>query len=286
MPQLPSDSVQAAALAIAVLAYGASMLGACERWSLLLRSGVPSISRVISYRPVVLGQFGNVFLPARAGDAIRVGLAAASDERVSTQTAVGVLIAERALDIACHVMLLTVVLTGMVASRFGVFTALRLGAVAAASLVLALGIAMALRAPLRSAIERVVGERLVPAAFLGALLEPLLGLRYRGVRPLLLSLGMWAGEVAGWWAASHAVGLDLSVPQAAYVFAIASLAMVMPVGFGAIGTLDAGILFALKTIGLSTLPVLSFVVLLRVLLVLPGIVLFVATVRAPRGRRR
>lgn len=284
MPRLPSGPAQSAALVVGVFAYGLATIGSCERWSSLLRAAVPSISRMVSYRPVAVGQLGNVFLPARAGDAIRVGLAAASDERVSTQTAVGVLIAERALDIACHASLLTVVLAGAAASRVSAFTVVCIGAAGLAGLALVAGVVIAARGSVRSLLARTFGEWRAPA-FLDTLLAPLLGLRRKGRRAILLSAVMWAGEVTGWWAASHAVGLNLTGPQAAYVFAIASLAMVMPVGFGSIGTLDAGIIFALETIGLGTARVLSFVVLLRVLLVLPSVALFVCTVRGPRGRR-
>jgi uncharacterized membrane protein YbhN (UPF0104 family) len=284
MPRLPSGPAQSAALAVGVFAYGLATIGSCERWSSLLRTAVPGSSRIVSYRPVAVGQLGNVFLPARAGDAIRVGLAAASDERVSTQTAVGVLIAERALDIACHASLLTVVLAGVAASHMSLFTAVLVGVAGLAGLTLIVGVAVAVRGSARSLLARLLGERQVPA-FLDTLLAPLLGLRRKGRRAILLSVAMWASEVTGWWAASHAVGLNLTGPQAAYVFAIASLAMVMPVGFGSIGTLDAGIIFALETIGLGTARVLSFVVLLRVLLVLPSAALFVGTVRGPRSRR-
>jgi uncharacterized membrane protein YbhN (UPF0104 family) len=274
MPRLPANLAESLALLTGVVAYAAATVGLCERWSLLLRGQAPSVSRLVGYRPVVVGQLGNIFLPARVGDAIRVGLAAASQDDVSTQRAVGALIAERALDIGCHAVLLVVVLAAALGPSGGVSMTLLIGLAIVLGLALFAGAIAALRVVGRSVLSRVAIERRMPK-LLGSLLAPLVGLRHDGRKAALLSVAMWASEIGGWWAASHAVGLNLTGPQAAYVFAIASLALIMPVGFGAIGTLDAGILFGVKTVGASTAAVLSFVVLLRVLFVLPSLVMVV-----------
>lgn len=271
VPRLPSGFVQGLALLLGAVAYLAATLGLCERWWFLLRSHVPGVTRLTSYRPVVLGQLGNVFLPARAGDGLRVGMAAATHEGVSTRIALGAVLAERALDIGCHAILLTVVLLGMFGPSAGA-----LGGVPAVllGLVLLAGSTAAVYLAACTAASRLDVGRRMPQIF-GPLLAPLLGLRDRGARAVRLSVAMWSAEVVGWWAAAHAVGLDLDISQTAYVFAVASLALIMPVGFGSIGTLDAGILFSVKTIGVGTAPVLSFVLLLRALFVLPSIALVV-----------
>jgi uncharacterized membrane protein YbhN (UPF0104 family) len=268
VPRLPSGMAESLALLLGVVAYAVATFGLCERWSFLLRRQTPCLSRFVGYRPALLGQLGNVFLPARAGDALRVGLVAATHEEISMRTAVGTLVAERALDISCQAVLLVVVLAGMFGWPVG-----ELGRIPTILLGLALlaGAISALHVVGSSVSSRLgIGQR-APRLW-GPLLAPLVGLRHGGRAAVLLSVVMWVSEIGGWWAASHAVGLNLSVLQAAYVFAIASLALIVPVGFGAIGTLDAGILFSVKTIGVGTAPVLSFVLLLRVLFVLPSLV--------------
>ncbi len=293
-PHLPSSLAGSIALVLGAIAYTAATLGLCERCSLLLRRHAPTLPRFAAYRPVALGQLGNVFLPARAGDAIRVALLSATHEEVSGRTAIGTIVAERALDIGCHIVLLVIVLAGLFGPSIGALG--RLPAVCFGLALLAVGVLVA-SVLVDSVLVRVkAGERTAgaarrAAAFLGPLFAPLIGLRRNGRRAVAISAAMWLGEIAGWWAAARATGLDLSFLQAAYVFAIASLALIMPVGFGSIGTLDAGILLAVRTLGLQTTAVLGFVVLLRVLFVLPSLALLAglrlaAAVRGPGALRR
>jgi uncharacterized membrane protein YbhN (UPF0104 family) len=278
IPRLPSSIEQIFALLLGVVAYTLATFGLCERWLFLLRRQASGFSRLAGYRPVVLGQLGNVFLPARAGDAIRVGVVATTHEEISMSSAVGALVAERALDIGCHAVLLVTVLVGMFGpstGKLGHLPTILLG------LALLLGAVIALRAVGGSLLSQLDIGPLVPK-LLGPLLAPLIGLRYGSRAVIALSVAMWASEIGGWWAASHAVGLNLTLLQAAYVFAIASLALIVPVGFGAIGTLDAGIYLGIRTIGVSTVPVLSFVLLLRALFILPSLMM---TVGITLGRR-
>jgi uncharacterized membrane protein YbhN (UPF0104 family) len=264
---LPANLQASLALVLGIVAYTVATVGLCERWSLLLRRQAPTLSRFVGYRPVVLGQLGNVFLPARAGDALRVGLVAATQDELSTRTVVGTVGAERALDIGCHAVLLTVVLSGLFGPPLG---ALGRAPAVALALALLLGAILVARFAGRAVASRFGLAARLPG-FLGPLLAPVIDLRRGAEIAALLSVAMWAGEIGGWWAAAHVVGLHLNLLQSAYVFAVASLALIMPVGFGSIGTLDAGILFSVRTLGVSTAPVLGFVLLLRVLLVLPSL---------------
>lgn len=271
VPRLPSGLDEGLALLLGVMAYTVATLGLCERWRFLLRRHAPGLSRLAGYRPVVLGQLSNVFLPARGGDGLRVGLVATMQNEISARTVVGTVVAERALDISCHVVLLTVVMIGMFGPSAGV---LGNTLTILVGLILLAGATIALYMMWHSIASRLGIKWRVPES-MGPLLAPLLGLRHNSGKAILLSVAMWTGEVVGWWAAAYAVGLELSLLQAAYVFAIASLALIMPVGFGSIGTLDAGILFSLKTVGASTASVLSFVLLLRMLFVLPSLAMII-----------
>jgi uncharacterized protein (TIRG00374 family) len=267
LPHLPADVGGDLAVLLGVMAYSVATIGLCERWSFLLRREASSLSHFVGYRPALLGQLGNMFLPARVGDALRVGLVSTMNEEVSTVTAVGTVIAERALDIGCQTALLVVVIAGLFGPSIGVLgrgPSIVVGVAALASVTWVAGTAGSLVSSRAAIVSKL-------PKFLVAFLRPLVNLRRGSRTPVLLSAMMWASEVVGWWAASRAVGLNLNPLQAAYVFAVASLAFIAPVGFGAIGTLDAAIVFSIKTAGASTAPVLSFVLLLRVFFVLPSL---------------
>jgi uncharacterized membrane protein YbhN (UPF0104 family) len=116
-------------------------------------------------------------------------------------------------------------------------------------------------------------------AFLAPIAVPVAALKQDGARLAIgLSSVMWLGEVAGWWAASHAVGLNLAPLQAAGVFSIAIFALALPAGPGAVGALEAGVVLALHAIGANAGPALSFVLLLRLLVVAPALLVAAALV--------
>lgn len=280
LPHMPGDLGSRLAILLGVMAYAVATVGLCERWSFLLRRQACTLSRFVGYRPALVGQLGNMFLPARVGDALRVGLVAAMNEEISTVTVLGTVVAERALDIGCQVVLLVVVVSGLFGPSFDV-----LGR--GPSIVAGLGLmvcAVSVAFVLGNRVSSRVSAMSKRAKILVPFFAPLVGLRRESRVPILVSVIMWTSEIVGWWAAAHAVGLSLNLLQAAYVFAVASLALIAPVGFGAIGTLDAGIVFSIKTIGVSTTPALSFVLLLRVLFVLPSLVVMTGIAFASQAR--
>jgi uncharacterized membrane protein YbhN (UPF0104 family) len=268
LPHIPTGVEGNLAILLGLVAYAVATVGLCERWSFLLRRQVSTLSRFVGYRPALLGQLGNMFLPARVGDAMRVGLVAAMNKEISTATVVGTVVAERALDIGCQTVLLVVVITGLFGPSIGILG--RGPSIVVGVIVLVCAVSAASFAG--SVVSSRLGFVSKRAKFLGPFFAPLVSLRRGSRTPVLLSIIMWSSEIVGWWAASQAVGLNLNPLQAAYVFAVASLALIVPVGFGAVGTLDAGIIFSIKTIGVSTAPVLSFVLLLRVLFVVPSLI--------------
>jgi uncharacterized membrane protein YbhN (UPF0104 family) len=270
LPHLPSTPQALAALALGIAAYTVTTLWMCERWTALLCRQDQGFPRAEGYRSAVLGQLGNMCLPLRAGDAIRAGLVTTAREKVTARSSVGMLIAERALDVGCHLTLLVLVCLGLFGPSLGGALGRIPGAVLGLALLLAgtvvafyLGSAMLSR---WGASDRV-------STFLAPVLTPLVSLRHGSKKVVMLSAGIWLSELVAWWAASRAVDLNLSLAQAACVFAIAIMAMAAPIGFGAIGTLDAAIFFSVETVGAATTQVLGFVLLLRILLVLPSILI-------------
>jgi uncharacterized membrane protein YbhN (UPF0104 family) len=180
------------------------------------------------------------------------------------------LIAERALDAGCHLTLLVLACLGLFGPSIGGALGRIPGAIVGLTLLLVgtmvvfyLGRAMLSRWR--------VSDRI--STFLAPVLAPIVSLRHGSKKVVMLSAGIWLSEIVGWWAASRAVDLNLSLPQAACVFAIAIFAMVAPIGFGAIGTLDAAVIFSVGAVGVATTQVLGFVLLIRILLVLPSILI-------------
>jgi uncharacterized membrane protein YbhN (UPF0104 family) len=276
LPRLSLGTAELAALGVGVAAYTAATVSLCERWILMLRREAPGLSRTVGYRSVALGQIGNAFLPIRAGDAIRIATVSIADDGPSTAAGIGVLVAERTIDFAFHAILLLVVVLAIFGPSLGALG--RAPAVVLGLFVSLLAGAMAWRVAI-PVLRR--ARRFTPA-----LLSSLVGLQGRSATVAGISIVLWGSEMIGWWAASYAVGLDLSPVGAAYVFATATLVLTLPIGFGALGTLDAAVLLGITTINVNTDSALSFILLLRLMFVAPSLViaLDVAVLRLVRRR--
>ena len=283
LPSFPGTRQSIAALILAMAAYACATLSTCERWTTLLRRIDRDLPRTEGYWSSVLGQLGNVCLPVRAGDAIRVGLVATAREKVTARSSVGVIVAERSLDAGCHTILLVAVCLGLFGPTIG-GAAGRVPTVIAglALLLVAAGAAFYIG---RAILARWPANGRV-ATFLAPVFAPVADLRRGSRKVILLSVGLWLSEAVGWWAASRAVGLNLSPSQAACVFAIAAFALIAPIGFGAIGTLDAAIVFSVEAVGAPTAHVLGFVLLLRTVFLLPSAFIAIGLWWARRLRSR
>ena len=283
LPQLPSTPQTIAALVLAIVAYTLATLWMCERWTALLLRENRAFPRVEGYKSAVLGQLGNMCLPVRAGDAFRVGLVTTGRENVTARSSVGMLLAERVLDIGCHSILLVVTCLALFGPSVGGALGRTPGVIAGLGLLLAGVIAVFYVGRILLPRRRKTGGRL--STFMAPLLAPVVSLRHGSRALILLSVGIWLSEIFGWWAASRAVDLNLNLLQAAYVFAIATLALIAPIGFGAIGTLDAAIIFSVDAVGVATTQVLGFVLLLRIMFVLPSVLMAAWLWLGPRLKR-
>lgn len=268
LPDPPSAPGEVAATLLTMGAYSLVTLWACERWALLLWRVDRDLPRNEAYRSTALAVIGNACLPVRVGDAIRVGLVATTSEELNARSGVGTLMAERVFDSSCHLVLLAAV--GL--AWFGPSTGGPLGrlpVIAGGLVLLVAGAAVAIR------LGKVVLARWQPRGrlwdFLAPFFAPLTGLGRGSGRIALLSAGMWLSEIMAWWAGAMAVGLPLSLPQVAFVFTIAALALLVPIGFGAIGTMDAAVVVSVEALGMGATGVLGFVLLLRMAWVLPSV---------------
>ena len=270
-PQLPSGSGELLALAGAIGIYGVATALRGERWWWLARDADVNLARKDAYGLTVVSYMGNNVLPARAGDAMRVLLIPGRPPR-AWRPVVGTLITERLLDVLVLLTLFAVlaflvlpdvatpegdallVAGGVGATLFGVFTA-----------------ALWLNRE-RSWARRAIG-------WIAPLTLSTRRLRGRHAANVLAqTVAIWTLEVLTYLLVADTVGLEISVAEAAYVIAVSSVFLLIPSGPGYVGTLDAGILFALDAIGASGSEALSYLLMARFVVFVPvtfaGLALF------------
>jgi glycosyltransferase 2 family protein len=253
-PQMPGLIVVAVAL------YAVATLVRAERWRLLLRFNGATPSRLDCHALTCVGYMGNNVLPARAGDAMRV-IYMTPRSSASARTVIGTLVAERVLDVAVlfslYAVLAVVLGAGTLSSRRFVFA----GAVVAVAIVVALLAAVALHRR---------GHLARAWAFVRPMLAATGNLRGRhGAEAVGVTLLVWAVEAGVWLCCADAAGLHVSALEALYLLALASLFVFVPAGPGNVGTLDAAVLFGARAIGRTSSAALSFLILLRLVLVVP-----------------
>jgi len=266
-PQLPNTATEFAALFGAIVLYALATVVRAERWQRLLVDEGAKPHRHDTYALTVVGYMGNNVLPARAGDAIRVVLAAPRAE-TSKRTVVGTLVAERLLDIAVLVVLFVAVGYGLLGEVGG--DSVELIAIVAIVGVAALGVGWRLVTK---------NERLHGA--LAPIASATLGLRraHHGLRLLAMTLVIWAIETGVWMATAAAVGFHMNVIEGLYMVALASVFSLIPSGPAYAGTQDTAVIVGSKALGATGATALAYLLMLRFVIVVPitlvGLVLLV-----------
>ncbi|MEO5940749.1 MAG: lysylphosphatidylglycerol synthase transmembrane domain-containing protein [Candidatus Limnocylindrales bacterium] len=238
------------------------------RWQRLLRP-----IATVAYRPMLgyllIGYLANNVLPARLGELIRVHYLG-DREGISRVSALGTVVVERVVDlVACvsiaSAALLVLSVRGIVASAVlvgGAVTALFL-------VILVLGI---------------VGHRLPGAERIGALVDRWPRIRDLGrslqgglsvaSRPrtvgeaILASAASWTMAVLALAAAGQALGLQLSIGQAALIAAGVALAAAVPAGPSNLGTFEFAAQELGKAVGLEASSALALGVVVHVTILL------------------
>jgi uncharacterized membrane protein YbhN (UPF0104 family) len=243
-PHIPLDTPALSRLAAALCLYaGASALRG-ERWHRILRRSGLDRGRGESYRLTLVGYMGNNTLPARAGDLLRVVLHGGPRRAV-----LGTVVAERLLDVAALGVVFAFVVLEQGLS-FGPLPYLAFAGV----------LTLALVAGLWRFAPR-VREWVRPAA--GAsrqLLTPY------GAGLLGLSVVLWLVEGSVYLAVGSAVGVHLGAGGALYVMALTNLSALVPAAPGYVGTYDAAVLLALRSLHR---PALGYLLVLRFILFVP-----------------
>lgn len=221
------------------------------RWQWLLKpiARLP-YRRVLGY--TLIGYLANNVLPARLGELVRSHVLG-ERERISRPTVLGTVVVERVTDTALVVLIATGAV--LILSVRGVMTnAVLLGAAFVGVLVLGLGFL-------------IVAHRLPGAERVGAYVErwPRAVALARGLRDGLavagrpstlagtvgLGIVAWAASILTFLTAGQAVGVELTLAQAALACSGVALATIVPSGPGYVGTFELTVVTILRTFGVD-----------------------------------
>ena len=270
-PAIPETADALALLLAAGGLYAAAAAARAERWYRILRRSAVDARRGDAYGLTTVGYMGNNVLPARSGDLMRA-LLLVPVAGAGKRNAVGTVVAERVLDVAALGLMFTAIAYGLLrgvpvpGALFALVGAVG-GAVALAAI-----LAVAFR---RRELLRRGREFMRPLAAASRELVSL-----HGVGLLFLSVGIWTLEAAVYLAVGRAVGLEIGPVTAVYVVAFTNLFAMVPAAPGYLGTFDAAVVFAAKSIGNPGSVVVAYLLLLRFILFVPitvvGLVVLIA----------
>jgi glycosyltransferase 2 family protein len=259
MPELPSGATAYLELAAALGLYAFATLWRGERWHRLLHHTSIHPGRVDSYSLVTVGYAGNNILPARAGEWLRTFLLAG---RVggSKREILGTIIAERVLDAGVLA----------IAFAFGAYGTLISGNPYALLGIVIVGIAAVLFFPSHWRPQPSQPRLKWVFDTIARLLGPTRRLRTRtGLLLFAITLVIWAIEASTYFMVAKAVDLGVSFDGAVFIMVVANFVALIPAGPGYVGTFDAAVLFAAKSLGKSRSVALPFLLLLRFVLFIP-----------------
>ena len=208
------------------------------RWRTLLAPIAPlPYRRVLGY--TYIGYLANNVLPARLGELYR-SHALGEGEGVSRPTVLGTVVVERVVDTVMVVSIAAIAV--LVLSVRGVMTsAVLFGAAFVALLVIVLGLGIAAHRLPGAARATAIIERRPRLLELARRLR--VGLAVAG-RPRVVIIALafsalaWAASIATFLAAGQAVGVELSIGQAALLCSGVALVTIVPSGPGYVGTFE------------------------------------------------
>ena len=245
---------------LAVGVYGVATLTRGWRWHSILENAGLRHRASDAYGLTAVGYMGNVVLPARGGELLRIVLMA-DRSGCRKREVLGSIVAERLLDAITLLALLTVLsLSGFVGSGAG-----REIALAGLTVVVGLAVAWALYKRLR---RRGRFARFADLASPVVLASRSLANSHGGVLAIV-TLGIWCLEAVVFWLVVRSVQADVTLVEALFVVVFTSVVIAIPAGPGYLGTFDASLVFVLGTLGVTGSTALSIVVLYRFVLFVP-----------------
>jgi len=279
MPKLPTGATAYWELAGALFLYAAATLFRGERWHRLLGDAGIHPKRIDTYAITTVGYAGNNVLPARAGEALRVVLIP-TRTLASKREVLGTIIAERVLD------------AGVLAIAFavGAYGTLVSGNPFALVAVIVVGVSVVFFFPSHMHPKPSHPRLKWIVETVGRLLSPTRRLFSRhGLLLFGLTFVIWSIEASTYFLVAQAVGLGVSIDGAVFIMVVANFVALIPAGPGYVGTFDAAVLFAAKSLGESRSVALPFLLLLRFVLFIPitvtGLLILVARYGGLAGYR-
>lgn len=279
VPSIPKGTHAYLSLGAALVLYALATLCRGERWHRLLRHTSIHPKRLDSCLITIVGYAGNNILPARAGEALRTFLIAGKVD-ASKREVLGTIIAERVLDAAVLA----------IAFAFGAYGALVSGSPIALLGIVVVGIAAVALFPSRLHPQPNHPRLRWLVESIGRLLGPTRALMSReGFLLFGLTFVIWTIESSVYYLVAHAVGLGVSFGGAVFIMVVANFVSLIPAGPGYVGTFDAAVLFAAKSLGRGHGVAISFLLLLRFVLFIPitvtGLLLLVGRYGGRAGYR-
>jgi uncharacterized protein (TIRG00374 family) len=240
---------------------------------------------------MLIGQFFNNVLPARAGEAARI-LYLNRQARTSRAETVGTVVSERAYDVMCVLLILFVALPWMPHVSW-----LRAAAILASALFVGMVAAFLVLTLYHARPARWLARKLAWLPFVDLEQAELAAEKFvhglAALRRPRLVLAAFAWTIASWLALSMSAwflmkGFDLGLsPVAAMLATIAiALGLILPSSPAAVGVFEAAVLVALKAYKVPKSEALSFALVLHAVNFFPYIVagVLILTVRV-RGLR-
>jgi uncharacterized protein (TIRG00374 family) len=234
-------------LLVALVATGSTYMLRAFRWQyLLLPLGRPHYLECL--KTTVIGFAASTLLPARAGEVIRPYLLAKHEGFSATATFASVVI-ERLLDMLAVLFLFATFVvffaSGLTSTDPAVYSALKVGGLAAFAATLVGLVIMMVLAPHPERLERwaLRIERILPAkfalavaGFVRAFVEGLAVVRQPGrmAVAMVLSFPLWLSIALGIWATSRAFHIEMSYPGAFLMMTILVVGVAVPTP-GAVG---------------------------------------------------
>jgi len=216
---------------------------ACRLWAILPQDAALSIART-AYA-FSLGEWANIFAPARAGDALKVVLLnrIRGAAPLSLPKATGAILADKVVDVGSLVLLCSV--TGA-ASLIAASARARLpgsGVTLAAGVILAV-VLLGVRHARRQWFARVTVLRSELVRGLAALKDP-----GRVLASIAFSMGAWFAELLALRVLCSALGFPLSLPQLVLALAALNVGISVPVSIANVGVYESVLAFGLTRAG-------------------------------------
>jgi uncharacterized membrane protein YbhN (UPF0104 family) len=259
-PHLPDGASGWLLLLVALAVYATSVALRGWRWHrIMVLARIPH-RRSDAYGLTLVGLMGNNVLPARGGELLRIGLLG-SRTTARRREVLGSILAERLLDASVLVALFALYTwIGVGDAPAGRWPA-AVGTAALAAGGLALGIYLWLRR--RGRFERFAAT-IRPVSRASKIFA-----RREGAPLALLSAVVWTLEGATILVIGLAIDVSLTLPDAAFVIVLASLAAAIPAAPGYAGTFDAGMVLGLSAADVSGGAAVGFILLVRFVMFVP-----------------